>query len=372
MALFMDRHNVPGVTAEQVAEAHQKDLEIQKKYGCRVLTYWFDEQSGMAFCLIDAPSRDALVNMHNDAHGLVPNQIIQVDDNLINSFLGRITDPETRGNGGAFREIINESGFRTILFIEYKDPVSLIIKKGKDRYSVLFKECSELIDRILKKFNGRKIIDRNYDNVASFVSIADAIECALEIQEKMKSPYDKSSLIRVDAAIGISLGAPVSENNMVFGETVKLSKRLASAAKEGQIFLASGLRDFYKKQSLNYFKKSKSIKMLDVIEEKFLSNLLDALEILLEKPGFNINDLIKEVGMSRSQLYRKISSLTGYSPNDFIREFKLKKALELMENRQWNISQVAFESGFNSSSYFSKCFQNKYNILPSDYLNALL
>ncbi len=67
MPIFMDRHDIPGITAMDVAEAHKQDLMIQDKYDCRALTYWFDEKRGTAFCLIEAPRKDAVERMHDEA-----------------------------------------------------------------------------------------------------------------------------------------------------------------------------------------------------------------------------------------------------------------------------------------------------------------
>lgn len=79
MALFMDVHDkVEGLTAEAVAGAHQKDLEVQDRYGVKYLQYWFDEGSGKVFCLVEAPDADAAHAVHRDAHGLVADSITEV------------------------------------------------------------------------------------------------------------------------------------------------------------------------------------------------------------------------------------------------------------------------------------------------------
>jgi len=79
MPLFLDIHHlVEGVTAEQIEEAHRKDLEIQKKYGVTYLKYWYDLTSGRAFCLIDAPNKEAAIEVHREAHGMIANEIIEV------------------------------------------------------------------------------------------------------------------------------------------------------------------------------------------------------------------------------------------------------------------------------------------------------
>src|SRR5579884_3888744 len=71
MSLFLDKHNLHGATAEAVAEAHAKDLETQGRYGVNYLKYWFDEDKGTVFCLIEAPDKDAANQVHREAHGLV-------------------------------------------------------------------------------------------------------------------------------------------------------------------------------------------------------------------------------------------------------------------------------------------------------------
>ena len=81
MPLFMDiHHHVDGLTADAVAGAHQADLNTQAKYGVKYLRYWFDEESGKVFCLVEAPSKDAAIAVHREAHGLVADEIIEVKE----------------------------------------------------------------------------------------------------------------------------------------------------------------------------------------------------------------------------------------------------------------------------------------------------
>jgi hypothetical protein len=77
--LFMDVHErVDGLTAEAVGKAHQRDLEVQGKYGVKYLKYWFDEGTGKVFCLVEAPNAEAANAVHSEAHGLVADQVIEV------------------------------------------------------------------------------------------------------------------------------------------------------------------------------------------------------------------------------------------------------------------------------------------------------
>src|SRR3954452_23733197 len=71
MPIFLDRHDLRGLTAADVAEAHRKDLEVQDRYGVRFLTYWYDESRGTAFCLINAPDIETAMRVHDEAHGEV-------------------------------------------------------------------------------------------------------------------------------------------------------------------------------------------------------------------------------------------------------------------------------------------------------------
>ncbi|MCG6914244.1 DUF4242 domain-containing protein [bacterium BMS3Abin03] len=81
MALFMDIHKgVDGLTAQAVAEAHKKDLEKQGQYGVKYLKYWYNENDGTVFCLSEAPDKEAALKVHKEAHGLMPDDIVQVKE----------------------------------------------------------------------------------------------------------------------------------------------------------------------------------------------------------------------------------------------------------------------------------------------------
>ena len=81
MPLFLDIHNkVVGMTKEGIEEAHKKDLEIQAKYGVKYLRFWYDLSTERAFCLIEAPNKEAAIAVHREAHGMLANEIIEVTE----------------------------------------------------------------------------------------------------------------------------------------------------------------------------------------------------------------------------------------------------------------------------------------------------
>ena len=81
MPLYMDVHSIEGgVSAKDVADAHMKDLEEQGKYGVNYKSYWVDESAGKIFCLVEAPDAEAAKTVHREAHGLVADEIYQVEE----------------------------------------------------------------------------------------------------------------------------------------------------------------------------------------------------------------------------------------------------------------------------------------------------
>src|SRR5210317_1652124 len=117
MPIYMDIHEMPeGVNAKHVAEMHQADLKIEHKYNCRGLTYWCDEKRHTAFCLFEAPDKESILELHSGAHGDVPLRIIEVNDTIVESFLGRIEDPKKSQNSDL--NIINDPAFRIIMVLK--------------------------------------------------------------------------------------------------------------------------------------------------------------------------------------------------------------------------------------------------------------
>jgi AraC-like DNA-binding protein len=116
--------------------------------------------------------------------------------------------------------------------------------------------------------------------------------------------------------------------------------------------------------------EGKAVVALTQADEKFLNLLMDYTENTWSNVNLKADDFCKPVGCSKSQLYRKMILLTGKSPNTFIKEYRLANALKLLNKNSANISEIAFETGFSSPSYFSKCFQKRYGQSPSDYLTA--
>ena len=102
------------------------------------------------------------------------------------------------------------------------------------------------------------------------------------------------------------------------------------------------------------------------MESSFLQKVMDTIEGHMHEEQFGVEELAREVAMSRSQLHRKLVALIGKTPSDILRQTRLLRAKELLEKRSTTPSEVAFRVGFNSHSYFSKCFKEEFGVSPSE------
>jgi len=248
MPLFMDRHDIRDATAEDVAAAHHQDLAVQGRHSCRALTYWYDESRGAAFCLVEAPSAAAVQEMHRDAHGLIPNQVIEVDPTSVAQFLGRVADPV----GTADRTIV-ESAFRALLFVDLASSSDLTNLLGDSAALALMQRYREIVRNALVDHSGREI-DRAGDGfLTSFESASTAVSCAITIQKELAMDNEtRDSSAGLHARIGIGAGEPVMDGEALFGSTVNLTARICAQADLDQILVSRVVKDLCLGKGLSF------------------------------------------------------------------------------------------------------------------------
>lgn len=356
MPIYMDRHDVAEeVSAEIVARLHQEDLKIQHKYGCKGLTYWYDDQRKTAFCLVEAPNKEAIVEMHSKAHGEVPNTIIEVDGAIVESFLGRIEDPKKSQKKEL--NIINDPAFRVIMVLKISQGGCLKAPSGE-----LLQELKEVLDHYsgrLVKYNGTYFL-------VSYYSTSNAVNAALAIRKFVT----RTAYPNLKIHIGIGAGVPVTKEPGLFEETIHIAEGLCSIANK-YIVVTSEVKDLYESENLNVNIDSKQVIALTLSDEYFWSYLNRFIKKEWKNPNLNIASICKELGFSTSQLYRKITAISGKSTNTFLQDYRLEKAMELLQRKELNISEIAIETSFNSAAYFAKCFRKKFGISPSEYLKKI-
>jgi class 3 adenylate cyclase len=239
MPLFMDRHDIRDATAEAVAAAHQEDLRVQARHTCKPLTYWFDEQRGTAFCLIEAPTEAAVRALHREAHGLIPNVILEVDPATVFNFLGRVADPE-----GVAATPIREAGFRALMFTDMASSTEITNALGDARARALMARHHEIVRRAVLDHEGREV-DRAGDGfLLSFVSASQAVACAVAIQQALQR-YNAggTEALALQVRIGLGAGEPIVDGGALFGSAVNLTSRICAAARPGEILAARVVRD---------------------------------------------------------------------------------------------------------------------------------
>lgn len=137
---------------------------------------------------------------------------------------------------------------------------------------------------------------------------------------------------------------------------------------EAQIFNLLESREKLKSNFIN--SPLTSIKSIgkNKADDMFLQKITEIIENNILNYDFSVEELSHQINMSRSNLHRKVKGVSGLTPNDFIRLVKLKRAVKLMSEGETRINEICFMVGFNSPSYFAKCFQKQFGVLPKDFL----
>jgi class 3 adenylate cyclase len=235
MPLFMDRHELQGLTPEQVGQAHLSDLEVQARFEVQFLAYWFDASSGLAFCLVRAERPDNLQEAHRAAHGLIPNEIIGVSEGDLFRFLGKIHDSSDPSR--------IPRALRTILFTDLEGSTSLLHEVGEADYMGLLAEHDVIIRRALVAARGREVKHTGDGFMASFDDVALALQCALSIQAGFADRTVAGGAHPLRVRIGMASGEPVDHNDDIFGAAVNMASRICDVADVGHPLASEPLRD---------------------------------------------------------------------------------------------------------------------------------
>ena len=107
------------------------------------------------------------------------------------------------------------------------------------------------------------------------------------------------------------------------------------------------------------------------LDEEFMNKCTEIIQNNIEDSEFSVNTLAQELGMSRTSVFTKIKGIIGMTPNDFIKVTRLKKACKMMVEGEYRVTEIGFLVGFSSSSYFAKCFQKQFGMLPTEFLKKI-
>jgi len=244
MPLYMDIHEVPGgVSAEDVAKAHAEDVKIEDKYGVHYHKYWVNEKAGKIFCLCHAPDAEAAVEVHRQAHGMVADKIIEIQPELAEGFLGGI---EVNNAGaalvpGATNE--KDPGIRTVLFTDIADSTTLTQALGDEAALAMLGVHDTIVRDALSASGGREVKHTGDGIMASFISAAGAVRCAIEIQRQLDKHSQENPDRPLKVRVGAAAGEPVEQHNDLFGSTVQLAARLCAHAQPEQILVSNAIAE---------------------------------------------------------------------------------------------------------------------------------
>jgi class 3 adenylate cyclase len=237
MPMYIDRHDVQGVSPEQLADAHVLDVGVQDRHGVRYHTYWFDQDNGSIFCLAEGPSKQAVQAVHQEAHGLLASTILELDATApLNSFFGSLP---VHPVGTAY----TAPAMRAILFTDVCGSVAQTHELGDDGHMLLLREHNDIVRSELISHSGREVKHTGDGIMAAFSSIVEAIGFAVAVQRRVHA-RNENATTPFHLSIGISAGEPVTDDHDdLFGAAVQLAARLCAAAAPGDIAVSMGVRE---------------------------------------------------------------------------------------------------------------------------------
>ena len=229
MPLYMDRHDVPGATADETARNHAADLKVAGQFGVEFFSYWHDSIRGLVFCLASAPGQEAVEQAHRAAHGLVPTEIIAVSESDVVRFLGKVHDPVDAS------EVT--SAFRTICFTDLVGSTELLDRLGQSDYVVLLTEHDLIIREALIRWKGREVKHTGDGFMVVFEDVEKALRWSLDVRDSFEQRSD------LDVRLGMAAGEPVDHDDDIFGAAVTMANRICSSAGPGLIYVSDVVRD---------------------------------------------------------------------------------------------------------------------------------
>lgn len=237
MPMYMDRHDLPGMTPEELADAHELDVEVQERYGVRYHTYWFDPSNGSVFCLAEGPSKQAVQDVHAEAHGVLASTILELDPATpLNAFLGAAPafPPGTAYEAPAMRAIV---------FTDLSGSVEQTAQLGDEAHLELLRVHNKIVRQELEAQGGREVKHTGDGIMAAFTSVASAVRFAIAAQRAFRH-HNSGNAVPLHVKIGISAGEPVTDDNDdLFGASVQLAARLCETASPGEIRASVAVRE---------------------------------------------------------------------------------------------------------------------------------
>jgi signal transduction histidine kinase/ligand-binding sensor domain-containing protein/CheY-like chemotaxis protein/AraC-like DNA-binding protein len=246
-------------------------------------------------------------------------------------------------------------------------PLILIVEDNKD-LSAYISSHFQLNFRVIEASNGRQGLQQAIEHIPDLI-ISDVMMPEMdgtELCKRLKTD-ERTSHIPV-----ILLTAKVGEKSKLEGLETGADDYLTKPFSGTELQVRVNNLIELRKRLRERFSREVTLQPADIAitsaDEKFLERVMAIVEANYMEPDFAPEDFEKEAGLSRTQFYRKLKALTDQAPGEFLRNFRLQKAVMLLTGGHGNISDVAYSVGFNSLAYFTRCFKDLYGKSPSQYV----
>ena len=209
-----------------------------------ITKYWVNEKAGKVFCLAHAPNAEAAECVHREAHGMMAEKIIEVQPELAEGFLGGV---ETNRGGSSHSSRggadVRDPGIRTVLFTDVVNSTTLTQSLGDEAALAIVGVHDTIVRDALSALGGREVKHTGDGIMASFVSAASAVRCAIQIQRELDKHAQTNPEHPLKVRVGAAAGEPVEQNNDLFGSTVQLAARLCAHAQPEQILVSNAIAE---------------------------------------------------------------------------------------------------------------------------------
>jgi class 3 adenylate cyclase len=249
MPLFMDIHRLDNsVTPEMVAQAHAADVEVQEAHGVCYHGYWYNSDAATVVCFVEGPDRQACEAVHRAAHGLVPDEIIEVPPGSVEAFMGGGTlSPE---GVALLPDGSRDPGIRVLLVTELENLAAIGGLHGDAAALTILERHDRLVREMAARHGGHEVRHLGDGMMLSFASASGAERCALELQ-RQSATHDRDG-DRPTLRIGIAAGEPVAQHQRLFGVAVDQARAVCRAAQPGEILVSATVRDLCVGKGLSF------------------------------------------------------------------------------------------------------------------------
>lgn len=265
-------------------------------------------------------------------------------------------------------------------------------ERNSDNFSILVVEDNEELKAFLRNIlsenytvimasNGEEGLQRAADNLPDLI-ISDVMMPVMDGLEMVRLIKENNNICHIPIIV---LSAKASLDDRIAGleqgiddyitkpfSATYLKTRIASLLRQRK-----ALQEIYMNKLMEGKNSSSAAPVADSLtpsqpqitpyDEQFMEKVMEFMEEQMDNAELTIDEFAERLMLSRTIFYRKLKSIIGLTPVDFIREIRIKRAVQLIDSGEYNFSQVAYMTGFNDPKYFSKCFKKVIGITPSEY-----